>query len=351
MKQILLIEDNQDVRENIAEILELAGYQVRTAENGKLGVEAAQAQAPDLIVCDIMMPVLDGYGVLHMLAKQPATASVPFIFLTAKAERSDMRKGMEMGADDYITKPFEEIELLNAVESRLKKAEALRSVSPTQEGVNKLLGGMNELQDIAKLSERQQLRHFRKKDIIYSEGDSPQGLYLLQKGKAKTFKSHELGKDLITKLLQPGDFFGYIALMEEKNQLESAEALEDCDVVVFPKEDFFQLIHQSPEVSNQFVKMLCGNLAEEQERLLALAYSSVRKRTAQALVELRSRYHNGTDEVFKMAIARDDLANMVGTATESLIRTLSDFRAEGLIEIQGSQISLVNLGKLEHMKN
>jgi CRP-like cAMP-binding protein len=90
---------------------------------------------------------------------------------------------------------------------------------------------------------------------------------------------------------------------------------------------------------------------EEQERLLALAYSSVRKRTAQALVELRTRYHNGTDEVFKMAIARDDLANMVGTATESLIRTLSDFRNEGLIEIQASQISLVNLKKLEQMKN
>jgi CRP-like cAMP-binding protein len=262
-----------------------------------------------------------------------------------------MRKGMEMGADDYITKPFEEIELLNAVESRLKKAEALRAITSTQEGVNKLLGGMHGLQDIAKLSERQQLRHFRKKDIIYSEGDSPQGLYLLQKGKAKTYKSHELGKDLITKMLQPGDFFGYIALMEEKNQLESAEALEDCEVVIFPKEDFFQLIHQSPEVSNQFLKMLCGNLVEEQERLLALAYSSVRKRTAQALVELRTRYHNGTDEVFKMAIARDDLANMVGTATESLIRTLSDFRNEGLIEIQASQISLVNLKKLEQMKN
>ena len=113
MKSILLIEDNPDVRENTAEILELAGYKVLTAENGKIGVEIAQKESPDLIVCDIMMPVLDGYGVLHLLGKIESTSGIPFIFLTAKAERGDMRKGMEMCADDYITKPFDDIKLLN----------------------------------------------------------------------------------------------------------------------------------------------------------------------------------------------------------------------------------------------
>src|ERR1700745_1655447 len=116
MKRILLIEDNQDVRENIAEILELANYEVLQAENGKTGVELAQKHPkPDLIICDIMMPVLDGYGVIHLLSKNQETASIPFIFLTAKTERGDFRKGMEMGADDYITKPFDDIELLRAV--------------------------------------------------------------------------------------------------------------------------------------------------------------------------------------------------------------------------------------------
>src|SRR3989338_3491766 len=97
MKKILLIEDNQGMRENTAEILELSNYKVFTAENGKEGVRLAMSETPDLIICDIMMPELDGYGVLHALSKSDATAGIPFIFLTAKAEKSDQRKGMEMG--------------------------------------------------------------------------------------------------------------------------------------------------------------------------------------------------------------------------------------------------------------
>ncbi|HTH32036.1 MAG TPA: response regulator, partial [Lacibacter sp.] len=126
MKKILLIEDNDDIRENTAEILELANYKVVTAANGKLGIETALSEQPDLIVCDIMMPVLDGYGVLHALHKNESVKNIPFIFLTAKTERSDLRRGMELGADDYITKPFSGTELLNAIEGRLKKADLLK---------------------------------------------------------------------------------------------------------------------------------------------------------------------------------------------------------------------------------
>src|SRR5680860_53043 len=116
MKKILLIEDNVDVRENTAEILELSNYEVVVAENGKVGVEKALSHLPDLIICDIMMPVLDGYGVLHALRKNETLQNTPFIFLTAKTERGDFRKGMEQGADDYLTKPFSGTELLNAVD-------------------------------------------------------------------------------------------------------------------------------------------------------------------------------------------------------------------------------------------
>src|SRR5678810_349488 len=126
MKKILVIEDNNEVRENIAEILELSNYKVLTAENGKIGVELALSESPDLIICDIMMPVLDGYGVLHLLNKHVETYGIPFIFLTAKAEKPDLRKGMEMGADDYLTKPFDSIELLNAIEIRLRKSESIK---------------------------------------------------------------------------------------------------------------------------------------------------------------------------------------------------------------------------------
>ncbi len=126
MKKILLIEDNHDIRENTAEILELSNYKVIVAENGKTGIEKAIEHTPDLIICDIMMPVLDGYGVFHAVHKNDSIKNTPFIFLTSKSERTDFRKGMELGADDYITKPFDATELLNAVDSRLKKLELLK---------------------------------------------------------------------------------------------------------------------------------------------------------------------------------------------------------------------------------
>jgi DNA-binding response OmpR family regulator len=121
--KILLIEDNLDMAENISTILRLAGYSVIHKANGKLGMDQVKAEPPDLILCDIMMPELDGYGVAHILNSDPDTASIPFIFLTAKADLSDFRKGMSLGADDYITKPFDDIELLKVIEMRLKKNE------------------------------------------------------------------------------------------------------------------------------------------------------------------------------------------------------------------------------------
>src|SRR6188474_1549790 len=140
MKSILVIEDNKDLRENTAEILDLAGYKTFTAENGKKGVDIAVKEKPDVIVCDIMMPELDGYGVLHMLRKNETTQAIPFIFLTAKAERSDFRKGMEMGADDYITKPFDDLELLKAVEIRLQKLNILQAqYEAGEKGASKLM--------------------------------------------------------------------------------------------------------------------------------------------------------------------------------------------------------------------
>src|SRR5664279_3106644 len=152
MKKILLIEDNDDIRNNTAEILELSNYQVITAVNGKRGVEQALEHLPDLIICDIMMPELDGYGVLHAVHKNETIKNTPFIFLTAKTERGDFRKGMELGADDYITKPFDATELLNAVDSRLKKLDLLKEeLTPDLEGLQHLMQasfGSNALQSL-----------------------------------------------------------------------------------------------------------------------------------------------------------------------------------------------------------
>src|SRR6188474_1651281 len=139
-KKILIIEDNVEVRENTSEILELAGYNVVVAPNGKVGVELAQKEKPDLIICDIMMPELDGYGVLHILNKSNETAGIPFIFLTAKSEKTDIRKGMNLGADDYLTKPFDDTDLLNAIEARLRKfSMRQKSYESTAEGLESFI--------------------------------------------------------------------------------------------------------------------------------------------------------------------------------------------------------------------
>src|SRR6186997_1081389 len=177
MKSILVIEDNKDIRENTAEILDLAGYKTFTAENGKKGVDIAIRENPDVIICDIMMPELDGYGVLHLVRKNQDTQNIPFIFLTAKTERTDFRKGMEMGADDYVTKPFDDIELLNAIESRLKKSEMIKKeFSKDLNGLNEFISSAKGIEDLKKLSEEHNVHHYRKKEIIYDEGNYPKGI-------------------------------------------------------------------------------------------------------------------------------------------------------------------------------
>jgi DNA-binding NarL/FixJ family response regulator len=122
MKTILIIEDEPEMRRNLATILRLEKYHPVAAENGRVGVEAALKEKPDLILCDVMMPELDGFGVLRELRSHAATEATPFIFLTAKGEKIDIRSGMNLGADDYLTKPVAKADLLDAISSRLKRA-------------------------------------------------------------------------------------------------------------------------------------------------------------------------------------------------------------------------------------
>jgi CRP-like cAMP-binding protein/CheY-like chemotaxis protein len=348
-KTILVIDDNTDIRENTAEILDLAGYKTFTAENGKRGVEMALKEKPNIIICDIMMPELDGYGVLHLLRKNPETQYIPFIFLTAKTERSDFRKGMEMGADDYITKPFDDIELLNAVEVRLKKLEILdQQYAPSPQGLNQFLQDVKGVGLIKKLSEQYHVEHYDKKQMLYQEGKRPRFVYYLMKGKVKGFKAHEDGKEYITNLYGDGDFIGYTALIEEVNYDDSATILEDAEVMQIPKDDFLQMIYSDISIASKFIHIITQNVKEKETRLLNLAYSSLRKRVAKALVDIVSKF-NLKEQTSPIEISREDIAQYVGTATESLIRTLSDFKAESLIEIRSGKIIVNNVEKLKNL--
>ena len=123
MKKILVIEDEPEMRRNITTLLRYHDYEPIAAENGRQGIEAARRENPDLILCDVMMPELDGYAVLQALQTDASLARIPFIFLTAKGEKNDLRSGMNLGADDYVTKPVANADLVRAIEARLRRSE------------------------------------------------------------------------------------------------------------------------------------------------------------------------------------------------------------------------------------
>ncbi|MCB0457032.1 MAG: response regulator [Flavobacteriaceae bacterium] len=349
MSTILIIEDDIALRENTAELLELEGYKIITAPNGRIGIEKASKELPQLIICDIMMPEVDGYGVLEKLSQQPETQHIPFIFLSAKTEHKEIRKGMDLGADDYLTKPCEEQELVSAVESRLAKAqllskqiEAQLATDTTDEGLRNL----NELKNF--FDDNGEILSFGKGETIYKEGKNSNYIYLILKGIVKTHKMDESGKELITALYKPDDFLGFTSFEENVPYQESATVVESVEVAVISKQDLKEILGKSKDVTLELVNVLTENLSEIKDQLLQMAYSSVRKKTAQTILQFVKILNKKPHESIK--ISRYDLANVAGIATESLIRTLSGFKKEGLIEIEGRNIKVLDIKSLQRME-
>ena len=349
MKTILLIEDDQAIRENTAELLELAGFAVLTADNGQRGVEQALATKPDLVVCDIMMPVLDGYGVLQIFNQNARLAGVPFIFLTAKTERTDLRHGMALGADDYLTKPFDRTELLSAITGRLNRFQHLRpEYDATPEGLGSFLDDARAVGKLESLSLDRKAHALRRKQDVYLEGDEPTRVYFVQSGRVKTVKTTDGGKELITGLYGPGEFFGYLPLLEHTAHSDSAVVVDDAELVYIPQDDFSQLLLRNTEVGQQFIRLLAGRVREREQLLLGMAYNSIRRRVADVLLHLHAAAEAaGHDNI---QLTREDMAAMVGTAPESLIRTLSEFRADGLIELAPKTIRVLEAEKLRRAR-
>lgn len=349
MKKILIIEDNLEVRENTAEMLELSSYKVLTAENGKVGVELALKELPDLIVCDIMMPVLDGYGAFHLLSKHKETASIPFIFLTAKTEKADFRKGMEMGADDYITKPFDGIELLNAIEIRLKKYELIKQQYAGPEALKDFLDNVQKTGKVNLTSDERDVDTYNKKHVLYREGQRPRGVYYVVSGKVKISKTNQDGKEFIIAIHGPGDFFGYTSVLEDVNYKEEAEILEETRLMFIPREDFVQLVSNDMQIAQTFIKIITRNIVEKEESLLNLAYNSLRKKVAFGLIQLLEKYKSEESKQPVLNLSRENMAQSIGIATESLIRTLGDFKDEKLVDIQTGKVIIIDEKKLRNL--
>lgn len=352
MKTILLVEDDTALRENTAEMLELSGYNVITAPNGKVGIEMAQQHHPSVIVCDIMMPEVDGYGVLDALSQNAETQHIPFIFLSAKTEHKEIRKGMDMGADDYLTKPFEEEELLSAVESRLAKSQLLKQVhedaakSTAHEHEEDAIRNLNELKNF--FDDNGEISNYDKGDTIYKEGEHSNNIFLILKGIVKSHKMDENGKELITTLHKPDDFLGFTSFEEAIPYQESATAVEEVELAVVSKNVLKDILTKSNAVSLELMNVLSENISDIKEQLLQMAYSSVRKKTASTILQFAEILNKNPNDNIK--ISRHDLASVAGIATESLIRTLSGFKKDGLIEIEGRNIRIVDLDGLHHIE-
>lgn len=349
-RKILVIDDNVEMCKNIAFILKLANYETLTANSGQLGIELAQQADPDLILCDIMMPNLDGYGVLHVLSKTPSTANIPFIFLTAKSDLKDFRTGMNLGADDFITKPFDGLELYNIIELRLRKNDLIKTTFDNNiSDINDFFVKTKQLPGYQKVSDQRSSRKFKKRDFVFMEGAQPNHLYFISSGEVKTYKSNPDGKELITGLHREGEFIGFLPLLENKPNNETAVVLKEAEIYMIPQQDFLTMIYTNKEIARKFISMLSSNLYETENLLIEIAYQSVRQRVANALIKLNGP-HVASKNLSSISVTRKNISSMVGTTTESLSRTISDFEDEGLIEVSGKNLRVLDLQKLQHVR-
>lgn len=350
MTTILLIEDDSVLRENTAELLELSHYEVITASNGKIGVEMAKKHLPDIIVCDIMMPELDGYAALKILSQHKETKYIPFIFLSAKTEHKDVRLGMNMGADDYITKPFTEDELIKAIESRLAKASILKDsrVQPEPSTLEEHFVELKTLNDLKNFfDDNGSIFKFEKDNIIYREGDHSNYIYLINKGTVKCHQIDEQGKELVTALYKEDDLFGYTSFMKNHPHRETATAIDNVVLTGMSTNEFNQILSDNHKIALELIQLLSDDLLGIKNQLLEMAYGSVNKKTATTILKFAEKINRKPED--PISISRSDLASVAGIATETLIRTLTDFKKQGIIKADGRNIKVIDLEKLKTM--
>jgi CRP-like cAMP-binding protein len=260
-----------------------------------------------------------------------------------------MRKGMEMGADDYLTKPFQEVELLRAIEARFKKSKTISPLTDSVTDVSAVHEALSFL-DLPTWDGEKKSQTHAKKQVIYSEGDHPIRLYYLAKGKVKTYHTNKDGKYFITSFVQEGEFFGFVDVLENQAYRESAESLEETHIISVSASDFLQRIKENIHLEVFFRKALTTYLLKNEKLLVEMAYQSLRMRVAMVLVELAKTYGNNLSEPLVIKLSREDLASRVGTATESVIRTLSDFKKEGYVDVKGGEMTLKNIEGLAKLK-
>lgn len=346
---ILIIEDNKELCENTSELLGLAGYDVFTAANGIEGLEQLQQVRPDLILCDIMMPELDGYGVLRALDNFPEMAGTPFVFFTAKSESTDFRNAMDLGADDYLMKPFSGDDLLKVVQARLKKSRKLNSVNSSQNTIQSN-SRINSSGAIDAIKVDRATKKIKSRDTVFCEGDTGTHLYFVKAGKIKLHKTNQWGKEYISKIACEGDFFGCQALVNDHAHKHGATAMIDSEIGIIPKQDFLELIYTDNNVAMNFISQLADFSSEAEEKSMQLAYDSARKRVAEALLFIYRKYNKKDDPEFEFDVTRENLSAIAGVSPESVSRNITDLRDEKLITTEHGKIRIMDFRKLAGLR-
>lgn len=348
IKSILIIEDDEVLRENTKELLEQSEFRIITAANGRIGIEKALKFLPDLILCDILMPQMNGYEVLEHLCNHNPTRNIPFIFISAKTNHDEIRRGMNLGADDYITKPFSEIDLLNAINKRLEKfdvfQESFSNISVYSDK-SKNISSLDDFKNLLKL--RGENYSFKKRSTIYKENENANFVYLIEQGVVKTLKKDYEGKELITGLYKENNLFGFTSFKTQSIYDETAVAMEDIWGYRFSSNNFREIISNNPDLTIEFAELLSENLSDIKDHLLEMAYSSVLKKTTSTILEYIQKIEEEPKDLIN--ITRNELANVAGISTESFIRSLSQLRKKKIIKLEGRNIRILDLEKLRQL--
>ena len=341
--KIVVIEDQEEVRENLMETLELADYEVHGAADGHEGVQLVREIKPQLILCDVMMPKLDGYGVLELLHKDPSTAHIPLVFLTARTEREDLRRGMNLGAADYVTKPFFQDELLKVVELRIAHAQDLTGQPNQGSSAQAPQSAVAYQSALEGLLSHAKHRRYTERAEIYYEGDSVQRVFHVVSGRVSLYRETDFGKTLTLDFFGSGSWFGIDDLLAGGMHVCGARAFPEAELAIVERAELLSVLERNPGLALSFCRQFAQDLALRSEQLLQVAYFSVRRRVAEFLLRFAAQQASAPIDV-----RREDIAEAVGTTAESVTRVLTEFKREGLVELPAAgSISVIDPKGLE----
>lgn len=206
-------------------------------------------------------------------------------------------------------------------------------------------------EQLNKISSGKTCCHYKKGQHIFYEGNMPMGIHCLSSGVVKLVRTNLDGKEQILRFAQKGDYLGYRALVAQEPLFESAIAVEDTVACFVPQRSFMDLIDEVPAISKELLVSLCHDLGVFEERVQSMAQKSVRERLAETLLFLHETFNSGGDSVISISLPREDIANIVGTATETVIRLLSEFKSDKLIEMEGKKIRILEKQKLDRISH